>query len=217
MKHETDTVKGLFDFGAEKQAAPEDLRSILDDIESIAYRRRDHERNAMLMKVVNSVPGYAKLLVKAQKETKTLATIPPEVLHWDVEVFRERSAHDEVKHALLDKSSTQCVVVYGMGGTGKTVCAVSIVKDLAIRQHFQRFVWVTIGNDASIEELQETMLQQLANRGMPSDDCSSEKSGRLKILQEAALDIKGRVLVVLDDPWQSEQVSPHIARLYCWY
>ena len=47
------------------------------DYESIAYRRRDHERNAMLMKVVRSVPGYAELLESAKEQASTLAAIPP--------------------------------------------------------------------------------------------------------------------------------------------
>ena len=38
------------------------------DYESVAYRRRDHERNAMLMKVVRSVPGYAELLKSAKQQ-----------------------------------------------------------------------------------------------------------------------------------------------------
>ena len=55
--HEQDDVKGKFNFAKEKDSAPEDLRHVLDDIESVAYRRRDHERNAMLLKIVGSVPG----------------------------------------------------------------------------------------------------------------------------------------------------------------
>ena len=47
------------------------------DYESIAYRRRDHERNAMLMKVIGSVPGYAELLESAKQQASTLAAIPP--------------------------------------------------------------------------------------------------------------------------------------------
>ena len=47
------------------------------DYESIAYRRRDHERTAMLMKVIGSVPGYAALLESAKEQASTLAAIPP--------------------------------------------------------------------------------------------------------------------------------------------
>ena len=73
------------------------------------------------MKVVGSVPGYAELLESAKEQASTLAAIPPEVYHWEgVEAFQDREAHATVKRALLDaqSGSTQCVVAYGMGGTG---------------------------------------------------------------------------------------------------
>ena len=92
------------------------------DYESVAYRRRDHERNAMLMKVIGSVPGYAELLESAKEQASRLAAIPPEIYHWEgVEAFQDREAHATVKEALLDaeSSSAQCVVAYGMGGTGE--------------------------------------------------------------------------------------------------
>ena len=121
LVHETEGAHGKFDFASEKAATPEDLRAVLDDYESVAYRRRDHERNAMLMKVVGSVPGYTELLESAKEQASTLAAIPPEVYHWEgVEAFQDRKAHATVKRALLDSqpSSAQCVVAYGMGGTG---------------------------------------------------------------------------------------------------
>ena len=125
------------------------------DYESVAYRRRDHERNAMLMKIVGSVPGYAKFLEAGKEKAATLAAIPPEVTVWsDVEGFREREAHGAVKQALLDTNSgaSQFVVAHGMGGTGKTICAVAMVKDVEIRTHYRVFAWVSIGQEAAIEE-----------------------------------------------------------------
>ena len=118
--HEAEGAHGRFDFAAEKAVTPDDLRFVLEDYESVAYRRRDHERNAMLMKVIGSVPGYAELLAAAKEEASTLAVIPPEVYHWEgVEAFQDREAHATVKLALLNKEPiAQCVVAYGMGGTG---------------------------------------------------------------------------------------------------
>ena len=75
----------------------------------------------MLMKVIGSVPGYAELLESAKEQASTLAAIPPEIFHWEgVEAFQEREAHATVKQALLNAESNgaQCVVAYGMGGTG---------------------------------------------------------------------------------------------------
>ena len=79
LVHETEGAHGKFDFASEKATAPADLCAVLDDIESVAYRRRDHERTAMLMKVIGSVPGYAALLESAKAQSSTLATIPPGV------------------------------------------------------------------------------------------------------------------------------------------
>lgn len=45
--HETDDRHGKFDFGAEREAAPEDLQSLLTNIESLPWRRRKFERNAV--------------------------------------------------------------------------------------------------------------------------------------------------------------------------
>eukprot|EP00935_MAST-01C_sp_MAST-1C-sp1_P000339 g339.t1 len=46
---ETDERHGKFDFAAGRRECPEDLRGpVLDDIEGIPYRRRKHERHAML-------------------------------------------------------------------------------------------------------------------------------------------------------------------------
>ena len=74
---ETEGAHGKFDFAREKATAPADLCAVLDDIESVAYRRRDHERTAMLMKVIGSVPGYAELLELAKEQASLLAAIPP--------------------------------------------------------------------------------------------------------------------------------------------
>ena len=88
----------------------------------------------------------------------------------------------------------------------KTVCAVAICKDVAIREHFSKFAWVSIGQEAAIEELQDTMMMQITGKAIPAE-AAAEKNRRLKFLQKAAMQLKGRLLVVLDDPWLPEQVQ----------
>eukprot|EP00935_MAST-01C_sp_MAST-1C-sp1_P000185 g185.t1 len=209
LVHETESVHGRFEFAAEKATAPADLAKVLDDHESIAYRRRDHEREAMLQKVV-SISGYKRLLDQAKEQASTLAPIPPEVMHWGhVEGLMKREAHDAVKRALLSDSSSQCVVAHGMGGTGKTICAMIICKDIDIRKAFAKLAWVSIGQEAAIKELQETMMLQITGQAMPQSESAEteEDQGRLRLLQDAALETEGRLLVVLDDPWLPEQVN----------
>ena len=66
--------------------------------------------------------------------------------------------------------------------------------------------WVSIGQEALIEELQEMMMKQIADKSLPLGEEASTQQGRLKLLQDAVVAVKGRILVVLDDPWQPEQV-----------
>ena len=49
-------------------------------------------------------------------------------------------------------------------------------------------------------------MQQIADKGMPQGEEASNQQGRLKLLQDAVTSVKGRMLVVLDDPWLPEQV-----------
>ena len=93
-----------------------------------------------------------------------------------------------------------------MSHAGKTVCAVDVCQDVNIRGQFSRLAWVSIGQEALIEELQETMMKQIADKTMPQGEETSTQQGRLRVLQDAVVAVKGRMLVVLDDPWQAEQV-----------
>ena len=49
-------------------------------------------------------------------------------------------------------------------------------------------------------------MQQIANKSIPQGEEASTQQVRLKLLQDAVAAVKGRMLVVLDDPWQPEQV-----------
>eukprot|EP00935_MAST-01C_sp_MAST-1C-sp1_P001142 g1142.t1 len=149
----------------------------------------------------------------AKEEAVELAAIPYEATQWDsIEGVREREAHGLVKDALLNKESyaRQCVVAHGLGGTGKTVCAVAMVKDTEIREHFSKILWVSIGQDALIEDLQDLMMKQIADKGIPNTEETKGKlpeQQRLEHLKDAATSIEGHLLVVLDDPWSPEQVQ----------
>ena len=61
--------------------------------------------------------------------------------------------------------------------------------------------WVSIGQEALIEELQETMMKQVADKAMPQGEEAATQHVRLKLLQDAVAATEGRMLVVLDDPW----------------
>ena len=69
---------------------------------------------------------------------EALAAVPSAISHVALDALYERPVQAEVVQLLLLPSShkrfTSCVVVHGMGGTGKTVTAVAAVQDGVVRQ-----------------------------------------------------------------------------------
>jgi hypothetical protein len=49
--HETDVRFHAVNFSQEREQAPEDLKFLFDDVESIAWRRKGYEREAMLYEI----------------------------------------------------------------------------------------------------------------------------------------------------------------------
>ena len=57
-----------FDFGKAKSSCPGDLKSLLDDNESITWRRKRHERRAMLEELLHRAgPSYRKHFQKREE------------------------------------------------------------------------------------------------------------------------------------------------------
>ena len=68
-----------------------------------------------------------------------------------------------------DPSFTSCILVHGMGGTGKTVTAVAVLQHVSVRQHFSDVYWLTVGADAVGERMKELMgifLKQLTGKSL---------------------------------------------------
>ena len=106
-----------------------------------------------------------------------------------------------------DRSFTSCVLVHGMGGTGKTVTAVAAVQDRAVRVRFSNIYWLTVGADAVGERilaLQAMLYKQLTGKGMQDEEAKDEHERQGLLV--AAMAEKQRSLLVLDDPWMPEQV-----------
>jgi len=95
-----------------------------------------------------------------------------------------------------------------MGGIGKTTLAAMVVRDTAVRRHFQRVVFITVGNQPELLVLQRQMYQQLV--GSPMQAVGEQTvAGQLAMLKEAAaaeVEEKRLLLLVLDDIWATEQV-----------
>ena len=247
---ESDARYGSFDFRAAHEQADADLRELLDNTESLPFRRRGYERDGVHMPVPVPVPcvlardrlaqasdllvsvcacvracrfptehqmlktlveraGMAALQAASagSAAAESLAAVPAEVGHMNLEALHERAVQRELVEALLLPSDTSCVLVHGMGGTGKTVTAVAAVQERDVRRHFSDIYWVTVGADALGEKiglLQATLYKQLTS-GKTMKDEEQDVHERQAMLVTAMTE-KARALVVLDDPWMPEQV-----------
>jgi hypothetical protein len=209
LVHESDPRFGAFDFGSAYATAPEDLKEMISNNESLPFRRRGYERDGMLQTIIAHA-GFTSLLDPST--SRELAKVPAEIQHLDLEHFHDRPVQAVMVELLLlpkqDKRFTSCVVMHGMGGTGKTVTVVAVVQEKAVREHFSHIYWLTVGADAvgeNIRQLQSALHTQLTGKDMTSAEVQQKDEQEwLGMLVEAMT--MGRALVVLDDPWLPEQV-----------
>ena len=75
--HEQDSRFHAVDFGSEKNASPDDLKHLFDDHESIPWRRRKFERQAVLSELMRragaSFEQYFEQCIENEKRDPTLA------------------------------------------------------------------------------------------------------------------------------------------------
>ena len=81
-----------------------------------------------MLKTMVERAGFAELFVQVQKDDNSeakLAAVPAAASHFGFDVLYERPVQAQlVKLLLLPKQNKQfmsCVLIHGMGGTGKTV------------------------------------------------------------------------------------------------
>jgi hypothetical protein len=215
--HESDPRFGSFDFGKAGSTAPADLKEMLDNHESLPFRRRGYERDGMLQSLIERA-GFKGLLESARNASATadvveLATVPQEIGHFDLESFQDRPVQAKLMELLVlpkeDQRFTSCVLVHGMGGTGKTVTAVAVVQEAAIRTHFSNIYWLVVGQDAAVggklRQLQSVLYKQLTGKAVKSEEVQAKGEQEWCAMLVDAMTMQ-RALVVLDDPWLPEQV-----------
>ena len=214
--HESDPRFGSFDFGKAGSTAPADLKLMLDNHESLPFRRRGYERDGMLQSLIERA-GFRELLESARNASTTalveLATVPQEIGHFDLESFQDRPVQTELMELLVlpkeDQRFTSCVLIHGMGGTGKTVTAVAVVQEAAIRTHFSNMYWLVVGQDATVggklRQLQSILYKQLTGKAVKSEEVQAKDEQEWRVMLVDAMTMQ-RALVVLDDPWLPEQV-----------
>jgi hypothetical protein len=214
--HESDPRFGSFDFGKAGSTAPADLKEMLDSHESLPFRRRGYERDGMLQSLIERA-GFKELLESARNASSTapveLATVPQEIGHFDLESFQDRPVQAELIELLMlpkdDQRFTSCVLIHGMGGTGKTVTAVAVVQEAAIRTHFSNIYWLVVGQDVTVggklRQLQSVLYKQLTGKAVKSEEVQAKDEQEWRVMLVEAMTMR-RALVVLDDPWLPEQV-----------
>eukprot|EP00935_MAST-01C_sp_MAST-1C-sp1_P001632 g1632.t1 len=216
LLHESDARFGSYDFRAAHAKAAPDLQRLLDSNESLPFRRRGYERDGMLKTVVERV-GFAQIYASAQegagaKADERLAAVPSTVSHFALDALFERPVQAELVALLLlpkeDRRFSNCVLVHGMGGTGKTVTAVAAVQERAVRARFSAggIYWLTVGADAvgeKIGQLAAVLYRQIAGKTMKGEGKDDHERQAMLV---AALAGKQQALIVLDDPWMPEQV-----------
>ena len=165
------------------------------------------------------VQGFTDLVESEQardegrQQQRQLATIPQELAHLSLENFRDRPVKAELTELLLlqkeDERFATCLLIHGMGGTGKTVTAVAVLQEVSIRRHFYSIYWLTVGADAvgdKFLQLMGALHRQLSGKSTDSKEVVLKSKQEWRAILVDAMVDKPRALVVLDDPWMPEQV-----------
>ena len=154
--------------------------------------------------------AYQAARAGAGAKAEALASVPATIAHVLLDALFERPVQAEVTELLLlpkeDSRFTSSVLVHGMGGTGKTVTAVAVVRETAIRRRFSQIYWLTVGADAvgeKVKQLQAVLHKQISGKGIQAEEKDEQEWQQLLL---EAMAVKARSLVVLDDPWMPEQV-----------
>jgi hypothetical protein len=87
LVHEQDVRHNAVDFAVEKERTPDDLKFLFDDIESIPWRRRAFERQAMLQELLRRagadyISQYHKTTRPVRTE-KRVSAVSPHALFFD--------------------------------------------------------------------------------------------------------------------------------------
>ena len=117
-------------------------------------------------------------------KTEVLAEVPLAVAHFALDALFERPVQAEVVELLVlsksDRRFTSCVLIHGMGGTGKTVTAVATVQEDEIRRHYVHgMYWVTVGADAvgeKIKQLQAILYKQMTGASIDGTEKGKNSS-----------------------------------------
>ena len=91
----------------------------------------------------------------------------------------------------------------GMGGVGKTLLAVSLMRDPAVGRAFEQLCWVSVGQEQGLLEHQQVLHRQLTGSLLPDEASTPEIA--YEVLIKVAKDAK--LLLILDDVWNASHLK----------
>ena len=91
-----------------------------------------------------------------------------------------------------------------MGGVGKTLMAVQLIRDAEVGAAFDRLLWVSVGQDPDPLQCVRMLYFQLKSAPLPSGAMEEERIA-VQALREACKGAK--VLLVLDDIWDAKHAE----------
>ena len=144
---------------------------------------------------------------------KGLATVPTTVPELPNAYLVRDEDIAQLKGALLGKSASGSTALtskagakksnkvagHGMGGVGKTTIAAALVNDEEVRRSFEKILWVSIGQEPDLRELQDSLHLQLTDASLP-DTIKTDGEVSAALRNASA---KAEVLLVLDDVWDA--------------
>ena len=140
------------------------------------------------------------------------ACIPKNVPHLPMHMLERSEIVEALKRRVLGKPTatkgtkdSTVTAVQGMGGTGKTVCAAMLARDVDVGGAFERICWVSLGQEPSILQLQQVLHLQISNSPLP-EHASNDVELASGALAKAAAGKK--CLLVIDDIWSKEHAAP---------
>ncbi|XP_078159122.1 putative disease resistance RPP13-like protein 1 isoform X1 [Carex rostrata] len=110
---------------------------------------------------------------------------------------------EKEKEKLIDLLSSErdvvsVVTIVGMGGIGKTTIAQLAYNDPRIRQRFDKFGWICVSEDFSVQRLTIELVESITG-----NECGLRNLSALQ--EKIRKEISGkRILLVLDDVWNEK-------------
>ena len=146
------------------------------------------------------------------------AIVPAEVPELPATLQARQGLLDMMKARVLTQANSSISVVgakqgsrggatasaHGMGGVGKTLMAVQLIRDAEVGAAFEKLLWVSVGQEPDILQLLRVLHFQLKSKHLPAASMEAEVFA-VQAMREACRGVKA--LLVLDDIWDPKHAE----------